>query len=181
MGGAPTSTGYSPTYYDLDLQARFDDGSTLEFSYRVGGLLKGTDLRFSEGDIVPVRYDPQHREKIEVDETAMRDESAGRADTFAAARVRAAELKLASDVAEKGRSSAPSDAELQDVSDRWDAAREKAAACLAAHGDAKAAGNPGEAKRQLAEGALANAEQVQLGEEFKRLKRLRPDWEPARS
>jgi hypothetical protein len=144
-------------------------------------MLRGTDLSFSEGDIVPVRYDPRDREKIEVDESVMRDESAGRAEAFKAARVHGAELKLESDLAENARTSPPSDSELQDVSDRWDAAREKAGACLDAYNQAKTAGDAGEAKRRLAEGALANAEQVELGDEFKRLKLLRPDWKPTKT
>jgi hypothetical protein len=35
-----------------------------------------------------VRYEPGHRDKIEVDEAAMRDESAGRLDAFASPRGR---------------------------------------------------------------------------------------------
>lgn len=100
---------------------------------------------------MPVRYDPHDRSKMALDEQA----------------------------AEAARTGAPTDAELQDLSDRWGAAMAKARACMDAHNDATAAGDTKEAQRQLAAGAIANAEQVQLGEQYKRLRRQRPDWEPA--
>jgi hypothetical protein len=52
-GGGAGSAGLP--YFDLDLRARFDDGSTSELCCRVGGPFSGTQLTFTEGDIVPVR------------------------------------------------------------------------------------------------------------------------------
>ena len=44
---------------------------------------------------------------------------------------------------------------------------------------AKAAGNGAAAAEELRVGALANARQVVLGEEYNRLRKLRPDGKPA--
>jgi hypothetical protein len=176
-GGEAGSTGL--TYFDLDLRAHFDDGSTSEFGCRVGGPFSGTRLTFIEGDIVPVRYDPSDRSKIALDEDAMNDDQLSRSETFTAARIHGAEMALEDQAAEVGRIGAPTDAELQDLSDRWSAAMAKAKACMDAHNQAKAVGDTREAQRQLAAGATANAEQVQLGEQYKRLRQQRPDWQPA--
>jgi hypothetical protein len=176
-GGEAGSGGLA--YFDLDLRARFDDGSTSEFRCRVGGPFSGTQLTFAEGDIVPVRYDPQDRSKIALDEDAMNDDRASRSEAFTAARIHGAEISLEDQAAEAARIGAPTDADLQDLSDRWSAAMAKARACMDAQIEAKAAGDSKEAQRQLAAGAIANAEQVRLAEQYKRLRRQRPDWQPA--
>lgn len=178
-GGEAGSAGL--IYYDLDVRARFDDGSTTEFSCRVGGPFTHTPLRFTEGDIVPVRYDPRDRKKIALDEETMVDDQASREATFTAARIHGAEMAIDDQAATAARTGAPTDAELQDLSDRWNAVMAKARDCMDAHNEAKAAGDTKEAQRQLAAGALANAEQVQLGEQYKRLRGQRPDWQPAQS
>jgi hypothetical protein len=177
-GGEDGSTGLM--YFDVDLRARFHDGSTRDFRCRVGGPFSGTDLRFTEGDIVPVHYDPDDRSKIALDEDAMNDDQRGRSETFAAARIHGAELALDDQAAEAARTGVPTDAELEDVSDRWNTAMANARACMDAHNEAKAAGDSKEAARQLAAGAIANAEQVQLGERYKRLRQQRPDWQPVK-
>jgi hypothetical protein len=178
-GGVPGSYGYSPTYYDLTLDVHFDDGTTSPFACRLGSMMKGTDLRFAPGDVVPVRFDPADRSRMELDETAMLESNAARSETFEAARVHGAEMAVAAEIADQQRTGAPTDAELQDISDRWDLARAKARDCMEAHNAAKAAGHTKEAERLLAEGALANSEQVALGDQYKRLRQLRPDWAPA--
>ncbi len=177
-GGEAGSGGL--VYFDLELRARFDDGGTREFRCRVGGPFSGTELRFTEGDIVPVRYDPDDRSKIALDEDAMNDDQTSRSEAFAAARIHGAELALDDQAAEAARTGSPTDAELEDLSDRWSTAMAKARACMDAHNEAKAAGDPKEAQRQLAAGAIANAEQVELGERYKRLRQQRPDWQPAK-
>lgn len=60
-----------PIHQYLDLRVSFDDGSHGEFSCRVGSMLHNNTLSFSEGDIVPVRYDPADRTRIEFDEPAL--------------------------------------------------------------------------------------------------------------
>lgn len=87
--------------YDVGLRAHFEDGTTADIVRRIGGMA-GTDLNFRVGDIVPVRYDPDNRDKIELDEPALRAkqqharESAQRhADQVNERAVAAAEAQLA--------------------------------------------------------------------------------------
>jgi hypothetical protein len=61
-------TGYT---YDVGMRVHFDDGATADFVRRIGGMA-GTDLKFAVADIVPVRYDPHNRDRIELDEDALR-------------------------------------------------------------------------------------------------------------
>jgi len=70
-GGVLTGGAGVPIHQYLDLRVTFDDGSHGEFSCRVGSMLHNNTLSFSEGDIVPVRYDPADRTKIELDEPAL--------------------------------------------------------------------------------------------------------------
>src|SRR5271167_1597307 len=70
-GGVLTGGAGIPIHQYLDLRVSFDDGSQGEFSCRVGSMLHNNTLSFSEGDIVPVRYDPADRTKIELDEPAL--------------------------------------------------------------------------------------------------------------
>jgi hypothetical protein len=77
----------------LDLRVQFNDGTTADVTchaYEVN-LASG----YGPGQIVPVRYDPDHRDRVEVDREAMEakrdaDKEAGRAGL-----VRLAEEKLA--------------------------------------------------------------------------------------
>jgi hypothetical protein len=57
--------------YDVGLRVHFEDGTTAEIVRRIGGIA-GTDLDFTVGDIVPVRYDPSDLSKVELDEDALR-------------------------------------------------------------------------------------------------------------
>jgi len=70
-GGVLTGGAGVPIHQYLDLRVSFDDGSYGESSCRVGSMLHNNTLSFSEGDIVPVRYDPADRTKIELDEPAL--------------------------------------------------------------------------------------------------------------
>jgi len=175
-GGAPMNLTWTPVQYRLELQVRFEDGSTAETSCRTNAAMRGTELSFSEGDIVPVLYDPADRTKIALDEATLKTYHAGRSEAFKAAAVVRGELELSALAADEARSSPPTDAELQAASDAWDAARAKAGAGLEAYKQAKAAGDSSEAARHLREGAVHNAEQEVLGKQFKRLKAMRPDW-----
>lgn len=66
---ADTGRGGIGNIYRVDVRVHFQDGSMAEFSsgrlnrYEVGWKL--------EGDIVPVRYDPANRSRIEVDTPAL--------------------------------------------------------------------------------------------------------------
>jgi hypothetical protein len=57
--------------YDVGLRVHFGDDTTADIVRRIGGM-GGTDLNFTVGDIVPVRYDPAHQDKVELDEDALR-------------------------------------------------------------------------------------------------------------
>lgn len=57
--------------YDVGMRVHFEDGTTAEIVRRIGGMA-GTDLHFDVADVVPVRYDPHNRAKIELDEDALR-------------------------------------------------------------------------------------------------------------
>jgi len=87
--------------YDVGMRVHFDDGPAAEIVRRIGGMA-GTDLSFEVGDIVPVRYDPRDRAKIELDEDALRaqqqqarDENQRQLDEVNEQAVREAEAKLA--------------------------------------------------------------------------------------
>lgn len=169
-----------PVHYELKLRVHFDDGSTGEAECRVGGRVRGTELSFSEGDVVPVRYDRADRSKVEVDEQAMLAERSSRREAFNQARVLESELRLeAAEAASHEDGTPPSDAALQAAYDGWCAAMDEGKARLEASRQAKAAGNAPAAAEELRVGALANARQIALGEEYKRLRTLRPDWKPA--
>jgi hypothetical protein len=75
--------------------------------------------------------------------------------------------------------SPPSDERLQATYDSWCAAINEGKVHLEAHQQAKAAGDAATAAEELRTGALANSRQIVLGEEYKRLHKLRPDWKPA--
>jgi hypothetical protein len=136
-------------HWDVRLLVHFDDGTTAEVSRRVDG----GDVRLpGAGDVLPVRYDADDRSRVEIDLPALR---AHTQPDF--------------------NSSTPTDAEVQAVSDAWDAARANAADSMEGYQRAKAAGNTREAERLLTEGKVFNAEQVRLGNELKRLRALRPE------
>jgi hypothetical protein len=97
-GGVPVDGGYSPVKYDLGLRVRFADGSTAEVSRHVGGLWKGTALSFSEGDIVPVRYDRTDPSKLEVDVPAMETSKATNAAQAKQAAISRADASLAAEL-----------------------------------------------------------------------------------
>jgi hypothetical protein len=59
--------------YDVGMRVHFEDGTTADIVRRIGGMA-GTDLDFEVGDIVPVRYDARDRNKVELDEDALRAE-----------------------------------------------------------------------------------------------------------
>ena len=99
QGGMRSNTGTGFTY-DVGMRVHFEDGTTSEIVRRIGGMA-GTDLDFYVADTVPVRYDPNDRNKIELDEDALRarqqrarDEKQRHIDQVNERAVRAAEARL---------------------------------------------------------------------------------------
>ena len=72
QGGMRANWGTGFTY-DVGMRVHFDDDTTADIVRRIGGM-GGTDLKFTVGGIVPVRYDPRERDKVELDEDALRAE-----------------------------------------------------------------------------------------------------------
>jgi hypothetical protein len=73
-GGVTGSGGMSSVTYDLELRAHFDDGTSVDFSERIGSAFKTAGAGFSVADVVPVRFDPKNHERIEVDMAAIHDQ-----------------------------------------------------------------------------------------------------------
>jgi hypothetical protein len=72
-GGVTGTGGMSPITYDLELRARFEDGTGMEFNQRVGNSFKSAGAGFSVGDVVPIRFDPKNHERIELDLAAIHE------------------------------------------------------------------------------------------------------------
>jgi hypothetical protein len=67
----PGELSVGATIMRLTLRVEFEDGTTTEVERK----LKDTDYGgrpLSEGDIVPMRYDPKDRSQIEIDKAAMK-------------------------------------------------------------------------------------------------------------
>jgi hypothetical protein len=86
--------------YDVGMRVHFEDNTTADIVRRIGGMA-GTDLKFTVGGIVPVRYDPRNHNEVELDEDALRaeqqrsrDELQRRADRANDKAVRDADAKL---------------------------------------------------------------------------------------
>jgi hypothetical protein len=97
-GGVPMDGGYSAVVYHLELRVQFEDGTSTEISCQVGGAIAGTDLNFSEGAIVPVRYDPADRSKIAVDVPAMAAVRKANEDQLNRQSIDRAEARLAAEL-----------------------------------------------------------------------------------
>jgi hypothetical protein len=63
-GSAPSAEGAGLDMYDVTVRVRFDDGSSTEIQQRLNQHKAGLH---TEGDILPVRYDPADRSKVAVD------------------------------------------------------------------------------------------------------------------
>lgn len=77
----------------LELSVQFDDGSTGEASCSAWEVNLASG--YGPGQIVPVRYDPSDRSKVEVDHDALKAESEARKEAGRAGLVKLAEEKLA--------------------------------------------------------------------------------------
>lgn len=91
MGGMSDSHGAHK--WRLDLHVQFDDGTTADITRHVYEVSIG--LGFGPGQIVPVRYDPNDRSKIEVDRDLMVAESEARKAAGRAGLAKIAEEQLA--------------------------------------------------------------------------------------
>lgn len=78
--------------HKLTLRVQFDDGTTTEAKCTVWSML-GSGA--STGDIVPVRYDPDDRDKVEVDLEALNSGKREALEDAKAKLIQAAEEKLA--------------------------------------------------------------------------------------
>jgi hypothetical protein len=101
-GVVAAAGGYSSVTYDLELRTHFDDGTSVDFSERTGSAFKGAGVGFRVGDVVPVRFDPDKHERIEIDMAAIHAQqkddqaqvAANEADKAARIDARLAEGKL---------------------------------------------------------------------------------------
>jgi hypothetical protein len=90
MGGMTNSHG--ERHWKVTLNVQFDDGSTSEVKTSLWRMMGGSP---SVGTIVPVRYDPDDRSKVEIDVAAF---DAGKAEALDEARaklIQASEERLA--------------------------------------------------------------------------------------
>src|ERR1700684_1805572 len=76
-----TAVGEGPgmgIFFELKLRVQFDDGTTEDITRRVrlsslGGSSGAIGGTVSAGDLMPVRYDPEDRSKIEIDSAAVKE------------------------------------------------------------------------------------------------------------
>lgn len=176
-GGNVTSGGMVPLVYHLGLRVHFDDGSTADVTCKVGGQLHSSAFFFSEGDIVPVRYDPGDRAAVAVDESAMqakRDADGKAASEVAIAR---AERRLAGLPDTDIPVNLPTDDELRAAQYTWRSAVMRSKQAKAARKQGEAAGV---ARRELLrldqQRIKSAAAEKSAREKFDRLRKLRPDW-----
>jgi hypothetical protein len=83
-------------FFELKLRVQFDDGTTEEITRRVrlaslGGTSGAIGGTVNVGDLLPVRYDPEDRSKIEIDSTAVKQ---GKEEAREAARERSKRLAI---------------------------------------------------------------------------------------
>ena len=176
-GGIPTDEGMSPVTYHLTLDVHFDDGSTAAAECKIGGMLRGTDLSFYEGDIVPVRYDPADRSKIEIDEQAIRVKRDADAAALKQESIERAERQLAGIPEPDLARPAPGDAEMLAAHQAWRAANTKAKAARREQQRAQAAGvDKREAFRLLDQSTRLSAAAKSAQGKFNDLHKRRPDW-----
>jgi hypothetical protein len=89
--------GSSNSQYELKLRVHFSDAATTDTSCRAGGWFRGIKPTFSEGDVVPVRYDPADRTKVEVDLPAIEEKKQASAEAAKELRIKLSEEALAAE------------------------------------------------------------------------------------
>jgi hypothetical protein len=163
----------------LRLRVRFDDGSAVEVSCRVGGLLRSSPLSYAVGDVVPVRHDAEDRTKVAVDEPALAAERDAERQAQQAEAVARAERRLAGQPEAAGTPAAglPSDAQLLAAHRAWRAAQARARQSRAAHDrSVQAEAEARETLRLFHQSVTRSAEAKSAKGKFDALHRLRPDW-----
>lgn len=90
MGGRTNSHG--ERHYKVSMRVQFEDGETQEVTAKIWRFLGGAP---SAGDIIPVRYDPEDRSKVEVDIPAMDAGKLEAREDAKAKLIQASEQKLA--------------------------------------------------------------------------------------
>lgn len=90
MGGMTNNQG--ERHWKVSLRVQFDDGTTGEAKCSLWRKVGGSP---SAGTIIPVRYDPDHRDKVEIDVAAMDAGKDAAREEAKAKLIQAAEEKLA--------------------------------------------------------------------------------------
>jgi hypothetical protein len=177
-GGQITSQGAAPVSYRLQLRVRLADGTTFDAACTVGGHLHSAHTFYSPGDIVPVRFDPEHPDTVLVDEPALlaAREDQRRADAQAA--VERAERRLAGLPDLPAGHDLPTDAALRAAHDRWKTAAARAKAAKAEHKRAQAGEDKRETLRAFNTSVKRAAEEKTARERYQELHMLRPEWDP---
>jgi hypothetical protein len=173
--------------YHVTVRVKFDDGSTKEFKqklnrYKVGGF-------FTEGTILPVRYDPDNHSKVEIDIPAVTGPPVDY-DAENQERIARAEAAIAQGTTSTAGAVSPPVAPIPTTSGGTDLPTDDEmaaafAASMAANTDrtamdafwaAKSSGDVAEQKRLKVVVAEQNAQAQALNKEFQRMSALRPDW-----
>lgn len=177
-GGQITSSGATPVSYRLQLRVHLNDGTTFDALCTVGGQLHSAHTSYSAGDIVPVRFDPEHRDTVLVDEPALLAEREDQRRALADAAVERAERRLAGlpDVP-VGRD-LPTDDALRAAHERWKTAAARAKEAKAEHKRAQAGEDKRETLRAFNTSVKRAAEEKTARERYNELHKLRPDWSP---
>ncbi|HEX3794452.1 MAG TPA: hypothetical protein VHV57_08130 [Acidimicrobiales bacterium] len=168
--GAPP--GSAPFQYQVALSVQFPDGSTADIRRRVFGQFIDT------GDVVPVRFDPADRSKIEIDYAARLASEQSRIDggkqrALSTAEAERSRANVVRDI--ESRTTTPTDAELQAVFDREQEARELSRASIRRYGGS----TPSD--EQLRETSRLTEAILDARAELAALRVLRPDWSPQAS
>jgi Short C-terminal domain len=123
-----TAVGEGPgmgIFFELKLRVQFDDGTTDEITRRVrlaslGGTSGAIGGTVNVGDLLPVRYDPEDRSKIEIDSAAVKQ---GKEAAREAARERSKRLAIQRGEEQLAAASSPGAVPLAEIKAMGMAAR----------------------------------------------------------
>ena len=176
-GGQIVSQGQVPVSYRLRVRVHLDDGTTFDAVCTVGSQVRSARTSYSPGDIVPVRFDPQHLDVVLVDESALLAERDDRRRAAAEAAVEQAERRLAG-LPEPGPGGLPADEAMRAAYERWKMAAARAKQAKADHKHAEAGQDRRETLRLFNASVTRAAEEKTAHERYNELRKLRPDWAP---